>query len=85
MADEIHITELAAEHLERYDRIDAVAGVGHLEEVCTVWTKPKMANFISRGTKAAKSLTLDVRIEVMDDEHLDELDAKIARIEKDES
>jgi hypothetical protein len=83
MADEIHISELTAEHLERYDQIDAVAGDGASAEASTVWTKPKMANFVSRG-KTPKPLVLDVRIEVMDDEHLDELEAKIARIEEGE-
>jgi hypothetical protein len=79
--EEIHIKDLVAEHLKQYDQIDVVAGDGDSAEACTVWTKPKMANFISRG-KASKTLTLDVRIDVMDDEHLDELEEKIASIEE---
>jgi hypothetical protein len=83
MAVEIHISDLTVEHLRRYDRIDAVAGDTAYEP--DIWTKPKMAGFVSPLDEAPmiRIEALVVRIDKMDDEHLRQLSHKIERLQHD--
>jgi hypothetical protein len=81
----IHITELTTEHLKQYSQIDAVSGESELAEYEPyVWRKPPMAGFVSPPNEepVTRTETLLVRIDRMDDEHLQELSETIAAFEK---
>jgi hypothetical protein len=84
MTDEIRIEDLTAEHVRRYDRINAVT-VSEDDAICA-WENPRLA-FVSKdlasGTLALA--TLNVRIDSTREEHVKELHDKAERLFKESS
>jgi hypothetical protein len=86
MTDEIRIEDLTAEHVRRYDRINAVT-VTDDDSVCA-WEKPsKLAAFTAPdvGSRTPRFETLNVRIDSMRKEHVLELHDKAERLYKESS
>jgi hypothetical protein len=82
MTDEVRIEDLTADHLRRYDRINAVT-VTDDHEVCA-WENPRVAAFVSKDAASRTSTlgTLNVRIDSMREEHVKELHDKAERLFK---
>ncbi len=86
MTDEIRIEDLIAEHVRRYDRINAVT-VTEDEEVCAWKKPPKLAALVSPDVESQTLTleTLNVRIDSMRKEHVKELHDKAERPFKESS
>ncbi len=86
MTAEIRIEDLTAEHVRRYDRINAVTVTE--DDAVRAWEKPpKRAVLVAPDGASHTSTfeTLNVRIDSMRNEHVKELHDKAERLFKESS